>query len=63
MMKEVILMEANQFNDLFKQFRNASVDKKVDIYCYTEGLTQEQYMQMLRAFPPSQLVKLERALS
>ena len=39
-----------------------NVDQKIDIYVSTEGLTQEQYKQLLRLFPLEHLSKLEDAL-
>ena len=56
-------MDVRQFDDLMKTYVSASVDEKIDIYCSTENLTQDQYMQLLRNFPRTQIKKLERALA
>lgn len=58
-----VVMEIKQFDDLMQTYTIASVDEKIDIFCSTENLTQEQYMQLLRSFPRAQIKKLERALA
>ncbi|NLM12417.1 MAG: hypothetical protein GX209_01540 [Epulopiscium sp.] len=55
-------MELQQFEQLKKRFQNGTVDEKIDIYVTTEGLTQEQYKQLLKLFPLEHLSKLESAL-
>lgn len=55
-------MELQDFERLKKRFQMGNVDQKIDIYVSTEGLTQEQYKQLLRLFPLEHLSKLESAL-
>ena len=55
-------MDLYEFERIKNDFQNANVDKKIDIYCYTEDLSQEQYRQLLKLFPTSELSKLEAAL-
>lgn len=55
-------MDTREFNKFYMRFKNASVEEKIDLYCTTMGLTEDQYMQLLRTFPPSEFKKLEKAL-
>lgn len=55
-------MDTREFNKFFMKFKNATVEDKIDLYCSTLGLNEDQYMQLLRTFPPSEFKKLERAL-
>lgn len=50
------------FITLKKQFENATTDEKIKLYTTAEGLTQEQYRELLRLFPYSEIGKLEKAL-
>lgn len=56
------VMEQRQFNRFFQDYRNADVDKKIELYCSTRDLSESQYMQLLRAFPVNKIPKLEKAL-
>ncbi|TCT16837.1 hypothetical protein EDC18_101133 [Natranaerovirga pectinivora] len=56
-------MENKNFDRLLEDYRNASVEDKIDMYCSTTDLSEEQYMVLLRNFPRSEMKKLERALS
>ncbi|SDZ05924.1 hypothetical protein SAMN05660462_01688 [Proteiniborus ethanoligenes] len=51
------------FEEVKKRFRDASVEEKIDIYTTTQGLTVEQFKELLRMFPIQHLDKLERAMS
>ena len=55
-------MEKQQFQKLKDIFQKASVDEKIDMYMSTEGLSQEQYKELLRIFPLEHLYKLEQEL-
>ena len=55
-------MEAVDFNRFLDKFRTADSEERIDLYCHTPDLTQEQYMQLLRLFPPSQIKELEKAM-
>lgn len=55
-------MERQQFEQLKRKFQLSTVDQMIDIYISTEGLTQEQYKQLLRVFPREHIPKLEAAL-
>lgn len=56
-------METNDFIKLKERFEKADTDEKINIYTTSEGLTQEQYMALLRIFPRNELEKLEKAVS
>ncbi|HHV45454.1 MAG TPA: hypothetical protein GXX53_00895 [Tissierellia bacterium] len=51
------------FEAIKERFRNADVDGKIDIYTSVQGLTVEQYKELLRMFPIKYLDKLEKAMS
>jgi len=50
------------FEHVKEEFSNASVDRKVEMYVSAEGLSQEQYKDLLRLFPTDKLSLLEQAL-
>lgn len=56
-------MNINEFEKVLKNYIVSDVDGKIDIYCTTQDLTQEQYMELLKSFPRSQIKKLERVLA
>ena len=47
---------------LTKTFINADVDEKIKIYTTTEGLSVEQFRELLRYYPIQHLSKLEKAM-
>ncbi len=56
-------MEQNGSFDMIKErFRNANVDEKIQIYTTTQGLSVEQFKELLRMFPLQHLDKLEQAM-
>ncbi|NLW40625.1 MAG: hypothetical protein GXY96_06840 [Tissierellia bacterium] len=56
-------MAVNQtFEAIKERFRKADVDGKIEIYTTVQGLTVEQYKELLRMFPIKYLDKLERAM-
>lgn len=55
-------METVDFIKLKQKFENADTDGKIDIYINSEGLTQEQYIALLRVFPISEISRLEAAM-
>ncbi len=56
-------MDLMDFQKVKAQFKDASVDDKIDMYVSTEGLTQTQYRELLKMFPMEAIGKLESALS
>lgn len=55
-------MAVLDFNKLKEDFINADVDEKIKIYTTTEGLSVEQFRELLRYYPIQHLSKLERAM-
>ena len=55
-------MAVLDFNKLKEDFINADVDERIKIYTTTEGLTVEQFRELLRYYPIQHLSKLERAM-
>jgi len=51
------------FEQIKERFKNASLDEKIEIYTTTQGLTVEQFKELLRMFPIQHLDKLEKAMS
>ena len=50
------------FERVKEEFSNADLDRKVQLYVSAEGLTQDQYKDLLQMFPSDQLPLLEQAL-
>jgi endonuclease III-like uncharacterized protein len=57
-----IIME-KKFEDIKEEFINASLDEKIRIYSTTQGLTVEQFKELLAYFPIKHLEKLEEAVN
>ena len=55
-------MPAIDFEKIKQDFINADVDGKIRIYTTTEGLSVEQFRELLRYYPIQHLSKLEKAL-
>ena len=53
---------AINFEEVKTKFINADLDEKIRIYTTTEGLTVEQFRELLRYYPIQHLSKLEKAL-
>ena len=50
------------FEKIKNDFINADVDEKIRIYTTTQGLTTEQFRELLKYYPIQHLSKLEKAL-
>jgi len=56
-------MESKEnFQDILERFKEADVDKKIEIYTTVQGLSVEQYKELLRYFPIKDLGKLEKVM-
>ncbi|HEY8363465.1 MAG TPA: hypothetical protein VIK77_11455 [Tissierellaceae bacterium] len=56
-------MEAKtNFEEIKEKFITADLDTKIDIYTTVQGLSVEQYKELLKYFPIQHLDKLEKAL-
>ena len=55
-------MDSNGFQKMKSSFQEADVDGKIEIYVSAEGLSQDQYKELLRMFPLGDLHRLEEAL-
>ncbi|MDF2546918.1 MAG: hypothetical protein K0R93_1816 [Anaerosolibacter sp.] len=53
---------AVNFDQIKERFRSANVDEKIEIYTTTQGLTVDQFKELLRMFPLQHLDKLEQAM-
>ena len=51
------------FEDIKQEFINASLDDKIKIYTTTEGLSVDQFKELLAFYPIKHLDKLERAVN
>ena len=57
-------METNEtFEEIKERFIAADLDTKISIYTTVQGLSIEQYKELLRVFPIKYLSKLERAMA
>jgi len=52
-----------KFEEIKEEFINASLDEKIKIYTSTQGLTVEQFKELLAYFPIKYLDKLEQAVN
>ena len=55
-------MNESAFRSVMRDFESADEARQVDLYLTTEGLSLDQYKQMLRKLPATALAKLEEAL-
>ena len=55
-------MAALDFDKIKQDFINEDVDEKIRIYTTTEGLSVEQFRELLRYYPIQYLSKLEKAM-
>jgi hypothetical protein len=55
-------MPLEDFNKTLSEFSQAGLDEKINIYVNSEGLSQEQYRELLKLFPLDELDRLEKAL-
>ncbi|EOD01346.1 hypothetical protein [Caldisalinibacter kiritimatiensis] len=51
------------FEEIKERFRKADLEEKIRIYTTTQGLTVEQFKELLRLFPIQHLDKLEKAMA
>lgn len=59
-----MIMEGNEnFDHVLDRFRTADLTKKIEIYTTVQGLTVEQYKELLRYFPIKHLGELEKAMA
>ncbi len=52
-----------KFEEIKEEFINASLEEKIRIYSTTQGLTVEQFKELLAYFPIKYLDKLEEAVN
>ncbi|MDD4436698.1 MAG: hypothetical protein PHS04_01545 [Tissierellia bacterium] len=52
-----------KFEEIKEEFINASLEEKIKIYSTTQGLTVEQFKELLAYFPIKYLDKLEEAVN
>lgn len=55
-------MSTVNFEEVKTNFINADLDGKIRIYTTTEGLSVEQFRELLKYYPIQYLSKLEKAL-
>lgn len=53
---------AINFEEIKTKFMNADLDEKIRIYTTTEGLSVDQFKELLKYYPIQHLSKLEKAL-
>lgn len=56
-------MKLVEFELYKREFQEANTEKKVNMYIEAQGLTQEQYRELLKLFPYHEIHKLEAALA
>jgi hypothetical protein len=56
------MTQMETFERVKEEFDHADLDRKVQLYVSAEGLTQDQYKDLLKLFPVNELQRLEDAL-
>lgn len=57
-------VEGNEnFEHIVDRFRSADLDTKIEIYSTVQGLSVEQYKELLKYFPIKHLGLLEKAMA
>ncbi len=51
------------FEHIIQRFQQADLQTKIDIYTTVQGLSVEQYKELLKYFPIKHLGELDRALN
>lgn len=54
--------EKENFQHIVDRFQAADLQKKIEIYTTVQGLTVEQYKELLRYFPIKHIGELEKAM-
>lgn len=52
----------SHFEKIKEEFATADLEDKIRIYTTTEGLTVEQFRELLKFFPLKHLAELEKAM-
>lgn len=55
-------MQIKDFQQFYTKFQEADVDEKIELYCTSTNLSENQYISLLKSFPPSEFKKLEKAM-
>ena len=55
-------MSTINFEEIKTKFINADLDEKILIYTTTEGLSVDEFRELLKYYPIQHLSKLEKAL-
>ncbi|MFY9213152.1 MAG: hypothetical protein ACOXZT_03700 [Tissierellaceae bacterium] len=56
-------MEGNSnFQHILESFKQADLEKKIEMYTTVRGLSVEQYKELLKYFPIKELGRLEQAM-
>lgn len=55
-------MSTVNFEEIKTRFINSDLDEKIKIYTTTDGLSVEQFRELLKYYPIQYLSKLEKAL-
>ncbi len=55
--------DIENFEHIKERFITADLDDKINIYTTVQGLSVEQYKELLRFFPLKHLGELEKAMS
>lgn len=50
------------FETIKQKFINADLEEKIKLYTTTQGLTVEQFKELLKYFPLKHLAELEKAM-
>ncbi len=62
-MRSGMMEQIQNFQEVKQRFINADLQGKIEIYTSTNGLTVDQFKELLRHFPIQHLDKLEKAMA
>ncbi|HLR21045.1 MAG TPA: hypothetical protein VK087_03470 [Tissierellaceae bacterium] len=54
--------EKENFEQILNRFKKADLDEKIEMYTTLQGLSVEQFKELLRYFPIKHLSKLETSM-
>lgn len=57
------MAHTNDFEMVKQRFINSDLEGKIEIYTTTQGLSVDQFKELLRHFPLQHLDKLEKAMA
>lgn len=58
----LFMEDKSNFQHILERFKDADVNQKIELYTTVQGLSVEQYKELLKYFPIKDLGRLEQAM-